>query len=167
MFRSLDYLSPGCIVYRPGSGVIAADDQFCSILGLPLGQVFGMTMADITYPDDLKANEWLLNQALITRDPFTIRKRYVTGSGELQWVENRYTVLQLNDKSPLVSMMTRRVAELAQSSDASDRSAERYAAYIVDMADGLARLATASCLHLTAELLVTAGKSVYDEGVID
>ena len=167
MFRSLDYLSAGCIVYRPGSGVIAADDQFCSIVGRPRAQVFGLTMSDLTYPDDLKANEWLLEQALVTRDPFIIRKRYVTGSGDLQWVENRYTILQLGDNTPLVSMLSRRVVELAQSDDASEQSARRYAAYIVDMADGLASLATSSCLHLTAELLRLAGKSVYDEAAIE
>ena len=43
-------------------------------------------MSDLTYPDDLKANEWLLEQALVTHDPFILRKRYVTGAGELQWV---------------------------------------------------------------------------------
>ena len=147
--------------------MIAADDQFCSIVGRPRQQVFGLSMRDLTHPDDLKANEWLLEQALVTREPFVLRKRYVTAAGELQWVENRYTVLQRDDDTQLVSMLSRRVPELAQSDDASEQSARRYAAYIVDLSEGLARLATSSCLHLTAQLLRLAGKSVYDEAAIE
>ena len=124
-------------------------------------------MGDLTYHEDLKTNEWLLDQALITREPFVLRKRYVTASGELQWVENRYTILQLDDRTPLVSMLSRRVAKVARSDDASEESARHYAEYIVDMAEGLATLATSSCLHLTAELLRLAGQTVYDEAVIE
>ena len=167
MFRSLDYLSTGNIIYRPGKGVIAADDQFCLIVGRTRAQVFGLTMADLTYPDDLRANEWLLDQALLTDEPFILRKRCITGSGELQWVENRYTVLRLDDGAPIVSMLSRRVTELAKSDEASEQSAQRLAAYIVDIAEGLAKLATSSCLHRTAELLRLTRHSVYDEAAIE
>ena len=124
-------------------------------------------MGDLTYHEDLKTNEWLLDQALVTREPFVLRKRYVTASDELQWVENRYTILQLDDHTPIVSMLSRRVAEVGRSDDASEESARHYAEYIVDMAEGLARLAASSCLHLTAELLRLAGQTVYDEAVIE
>lgn len=86
----LDTLEVGMAVCDETYRVVMADEPYARILGRPLAQVIGVGMADVTHPDDLACNAWMLAQAQKSGVGFTLRKRYIQPDGsQARWVEQR------------------------------------------------------------------------------
>ncbi len=128
---------------RYGGG--AACEGFSAIVERPTSALMGARMDDLTHPDDAQANGWLLDRALITRQPFVLQKRYVLKGGVSRWVESRYTVLFTAEDNSLVSMPCRAIDNPnAQIGDGL--GAAPIAAYLQDMARQMACIARQSNL---------------------
>ena len=158
VLKGLDHFPSGNVVYCPVRGVIAACEGFSAIVQRPVATLMGARMDDLTHPDDATINGRLLEQALVTRQPFVLQKRYIVGGGAPIWVESRYTVLCSSDDSPLVSMSCRRIEDRTPEVklNVSDSAV---AEYLSDMAFEMARLARASNLLEAGSLLSLAALS--------
>lgn len=162
MLRLLDRLSLGCALYSPKRGVFAADKAFADILGRDLEDIIGIGMRDVTHPDDIDANAWLLERALKTGGSFTLRKRYRLPCGEDRWVENRYAVFKMDDDDAIVSLQSRPAAPPQQ--PMQDREMARAIPdYARQMIGELAKLCAGAGLTATAELLAAADQIVEDD----
>ncbi|MHB8287085.1 MAG: PAS domain-containing protein, partial [Caulobacteraceae bacterium] len=152
----MDYLKVGSGIAEAGGGVIAADENLCTILRRPWKQVIGSRMEMMTHPDDRAANRWLLDQAVITSVPFTLRKRYIFADSPDQWVENRYTILKRDKPHPLIVFTSRRAdGPLVEASTA--KPGESYnREYVANLASGLAEMSRAAGDTLVRELFLSA-----------
>ncbi len=87
----LDHLNAGvCQTDRDGC-FVEANDRFCKITGYPKEELLGMSMLDITHPDDRDRSLQLLRDS---PDRFVIEKRYVKKSREVVWVSNSISTLK-------------------------------------------------------------------------
>jgi PAS domain S-box-containing protein len=74
-----------------------ANDAYCTIVGRARGELLGLTMQDITHPDDLERNTPLLDAARLKGAGFDIEKRYLRPGGEVVWVRNSVTPVRSDD----------------------------------------------------------------------
>ncbi len=68
------------------------NDRFCEITARSREQLLeGVTLADVTHPEDAGHSAPLLEKMFKTGEPLLVEKRYVLSSGELAWVINCVT----------------------------------------------------------------------------
>ena len=73
-----------------------ANQAFCTMLGVSRNTVAGLTVADVTHPDDLAVTEAAMRQTLIGATPgFTLEQRYRRADGRV--VHGATTVTLLRD----------------------------------------------------------------------
>lgn len=74
--------------------IISANETFCKIVEYDMIEIKGMSIADLTYPDDMPGDiehiKRLLNK---TESSFTIEKRYITKTGKQTWVNLTVSLL--------------------------------------------------------------------------
>jgi PAS domain-containing protein len=162
MLRLLDQFNMGCALYSPTRGCFAADQAFADILGRSIEDLMGLSMKDVTHPDDIAANKWLLEGALRTGASFAFKKRYRLPDQSDRWVQNRYTVFGSGDETILL-LQCRPVAQPAEPPKLEADVLGDLPRYVRDMTDELARLAAASGMSVTAELLTVAARMAADE----
>ncbi|MET0336523.1 MAG: PAS domain-containing protein [Caulobacter sp.] len=142
--------------------VVAANANYARILGRGIDAVIGLSMADITHPDDIGFNGKLISMAAATAEPFTVRKRYLTPDGDALWVENRVFALAAPPKQePLYLVVSRRIDGCPLVDGGQGRA--DIAEYVRDMSDQLARLARSVGLYEAEELLDLASMVVREE----
>ncbi|URD36085.1 PAS domain S-box protein [Methylobacterium tardum] len=78
-------------------GITEANDAYCKIVGRARGELLGLTMQDITHPDDLTRNIPLLQAVRLEGTGFDIEKRYLRPDGEVVWVRNSVTPVRADD----------------------------------------------------------------------
>ena len=88
-FRSIFELSPLGIglVSQRDQRFMQANQRFCELLGYSLEELRGMTVAEVTHPDDWHQSRHLF-QTLPTekQSVCTLRKRYLRKDGAVRWV---------------------------------------------------------------------------------
>ena len=156
----LDCLKVG-FALADASRTIATCPQYSDILGLPSDQAIGLTMEDVTHPDDIRVNRWLLDQAMDGAGGFTLRKRYVRADGTIQWVENKVTYFGDGAMAPVFLLASCPIKPPA-SKALERRSADPHAEYIADLARQLAQLAERARLGDAANLLHFASATLTD-----
>ena len=73
----------------------AVNDRFCTLVGLTREKLLaGMTVKDVTHPEDVPRNLRLFKRAAKTGEPFEIEKRYLRPDGSIVWVLNAVTALR-------------------------------------------------------------------------
>ena len=81
---------------------LIVNSAFCQMLGYPEEEVIQKTFADITHPDDVRADMELAEQLFKREIPFyRMQKRYVKKSGEIIWVNLTASVISGPDGEPL------------------------------------------------------------------
>ena len=132
--------------------VVWADPAYAGILGRPVARVIGVTVQDVTHPDDLDCNIWLFNQAKKIGGGFDLRKRYRLEDGGVQWVESPVVCLPGLAEAQMFLIACRPIepppAALVETLRAAD-----YSSYAADIAGQLAVLVGASRPGLGSELL--------------
>jgi two-component system, chemotaxis family, CheB/CheR fusion protein len=71
--------------------------HFCQIIQRSEHEMLGRPFTDFTHPDDIKRNLALFSNAIQTRHPYSLRKRYLRADGSFVWIE--VTVAPLSDES--------------------------------------------------------------------
>lgn len=75
----------GIALSLPGKGIILSNDRLGTILGRPAADLVGLTMRDITHPDDLVWNLPLFEKCAASAEPLLIEKRYLRPDGTSVW----------------------------------------------------------------------------------
>ncbi|MGY4397208.1 PAS domain S-box-containing protein [Sphingomonas sp. UYAg733] len=96
----IDQTSAGFAQVGLDGAFTLVNDRFCTIAGRARDELLGLTMQQITHPDDLPANLSLFEKAVRDGVPFTIEKRYVRPDGSTVWVNNSVTVVRMPDGTP-------------------------------------------------------------------
>lgn len=101
----------------PDGRFLRANGEICRILGRTHAEVLGLTVLDVTYPDDVPQSLDTVAEALRTDEPVTLDKRYVRPDGTYVWANSRVQTLHHgpNYPSTLLAVTTdltaRRLAE--------------------------------------------------------
>ena len=166
MLRSVEDLHVGMALCNLHNEILVADPGYSAILGREDASGLGLTMKDITHPDDRGCNDRLLDMLRSTREPFRITKRYLVGDKAI-WVENRVSWLGGDGDDARLLVLSRRLqhreaARTPLTAEQADTAATT-AAYIRDMASQLARMADRSHLPTTAMAMRLAGMLMIDE----
>ncbi|MDG2522582.1 PAS domain-containing protein [Caulobacter segnis] len=162
MSEVVDRLGLGVAFADHETRVLAANANYARILGRSLEAVMGLSMTDVTHPDDVGFNGRLIAMAAGTGEPFTVRKRYLLPCGEALWVENRVFALSAApQKEPLYLVVSRRIdgCPVVDEGDARAHMAE----YVRDVSGQLARMARSAGLFEAEELLDLASLIVREE----
>ncbi|MEI6708397.1 MAG: ATP-binding protein [Methylococcales bacterium] len=81
-FYQLDLV--GLTITSPEKGWIRVNDCLCNMLGYSEENLRQMTWAELTYPDDLAADEQLFEKLLANEiDGYSLEKRFVTRTGKI------------------------------------------------------------------------------------
>lgn len=73
------------------------NEAYCRIVGRTREAALGLTMQEITHPEDLLRNAPLFAAAARNGAPFDIEKRYVRPDGEAIWVRNSVSPVRSDD----------------------------------------------------------------------
>jgi PAS domain S-box-containing protein len=132
LFRSAMQSSPIGMALRGLDGRwLAVNRALADIVGYSEQELRGLTVRDLSHPDDLAIDEaWALEMLAGTRGPYSREKRYVHRDGHVVWIllsvtlvrstngEPRYFITQMNDISArkhAEAQLARQREELARS----------------------------------------------------
>ncbi|MGV3591648.1 MAG: PAS domain S-box protein [Gammaproteobacteria bacterium] len=82
-----------CIV-APNRYFLDANHGFCERLGYSRDELLGMTIVDITHPDDLQMTRQVFDRGVINDRTQVFDKRYLTKSGATIWMRLRSTAVR-------------------------------------------------------------------------
>ncbi|WP_317065640.1 PAS domain S-box protein [Methanoculleus caldifontis] len=103
--------------------IVKANPAFQQILGYSADELQEMTVAGITYPDDLEASRKCLVELVAgKRERYRLQKRYVTRSGEVVWA--RLTVTALRDTDGTVRYTLGMMEDITARKQAEEELAE-------------------------------------------
>jgi len=87
----------GMIIAAPNYRILNANKTVCEMLGYAEEELIGLSIADITLPEDIEKSATLSKQALTGEIPiFQIEKRYFKKNGEILWIN--LTVTTMHDQ---------------------------------------------------------------------
>ncbi|MBB3265800.1 PAS domain S-box-containing protein [Azospirillum sp. OGB3] len=75
---------------------LRVNDELCRILGRAREEVVGLSVADVTHPDDLAASHAAIEQALRTGETVALDKRYRRPDGTHVWANSGITIVPGN-----------------------------------------------------------------------
>jgi PAS domain S-box-containing protein len=108
-----------------GGRFTLVNDRFCEIAGWSQAELMGMTMQQITHPDDLISNLPLFDKAVRDGTPYTHEKRYIRKDGGVVWVNNSVAVIRRTGGDPFgVLAVTLDVTQRREDEEALRRSEE-------------------------------------------
>lgn len=73
------------------------NDYLCRLLGRSREELLGMSVADVTHPDDLLDSVAAIQRVIFTGETVTIDKRYIHADGRIIWANT--AINRLNDES--------------------------------------------------------------------
>jgi PAS domain S-box-containing protein len=79
---------------------LLANDRYCGIVGRGRDELLGLTMQEITHPDDLPRNLERFTAMVAGGSDFVIEKRYLRPDGSEVWVSNTVSLVRDSDGEP-------------------------------------------------------------------
>ncbi len=80
---------------------LRVNDRLCAIVGYGRQELLQKTFQEMTHPNDLKKDLWLLQQVMADQIPsFSIEKRYFHKDGSLNWANLTVSLLRNTDGKP-------------------------------------------------------------------
>jgi diguanylate cyclase (GGDEF)-like protein/PAS domain S-box-containing protein len=85
----------------PDGRWLRVNDRFCTIVGYSRQELLQKTFQEMTHPNDLKKDLWLLQQIIADQIPsFSIEKRYFHKDGSLIWANLTVSLLRNTEGRP-------------------------------------------------------------------
>jgi diguanylate cyclase (GGDEF)-like protein/PAS domain S-box-containing protein len=75
----------GIMEAEPDGRPRMTNQRFCEILGRTEGELQDCLISELTHPDDLSISRKLLNESLVSGEPYELEKRYVRPDGSVVW----------------------------------------------------------------------------------
>jgi PAS domain S-box-containing protein len=155
--------SVGLSEVDPSGRFVRVNDELCRLLGRPREALVGMTVLEVTHPDDLERTLDTLARAHDHGDPVRIEKRYLRADGGTVWAESSVTRFRTHNGLPgnllavTVDLTDRKAAEAAR--EASEQLLRQFS----DASADVLWVRDAETLHW--EYLSPAYAQVYGEPV--
>ncbi|MBS1126258.1 MAG: sensor-containing diguanylate cyclase/phosphodiesterase [Nitrospirae bacterium] len=127
----------GMIISAPNYWILNVNKATCEMLGYAEQELIGLSIADITLPEDLEKSVKLSRQALTGEIPFFhLEKRYFRKNGEIIWIN--LTVTAIHDQNGKV------LYAIGMMEDISERklSEQQKEKLISELQDALAEIRT-------------------------
>jgi PAS domain S-box-containing protein len=104
---------------------VKVNTALCQMVGYSEASLLQMTFADITYPDDLRADVELAERLFSGEIPFyTLRKRYVKKKGEIIWINLTGSIVHDKDGAPIYGLaMIEDITEVKHAQEVENRLA--------------------------------------------
>lgn len=117
-FRAtFDHTPAGIALVAPDGVFLEVNPSWSTITGYPPDDLVGRTFAEITHPDDLEADQQLVDEALRgERDTYRIEKRYHHRDGREIWVDLR--VAAVRDDSHQVAHFVSQILDITAAKQA-------------------------------------------------
>lgn len=114
LFRAVFDSAPLGICYADLEGrFLRTNRRMADILGRPQEALQGLSYSDITHPEDLERDQWLVQSCLAgERSTFEMEKRYLRPDGSVVWV--RLTVALVRDETGLPRMFVGQVEDITE-----------------------------------------------------
>ena len=98
---------------------VTVNSAFCQMLAYSEAELTQKTFAEITYPDDVRADLELAHRLFEGEIPFyRIQKRYVRKSGEIIWINLTKSIIHGPDGNPLYGLaMVEDITEIKRTQD--------------------------------------------------
>jgi PAS domain S-box-containing protein len=121
LFRVTFDRSPiGAAVVGIDQRITRANNELCRMLGYTEEEIVGMTLRDVTHPDDIEADLDNVRMVLAgRRDSFTMEKRYIRKDGGIIW--GHLTAGVVRDAGGRISYLVGMIEDITER-----RQAERY-----------------------------------------
>src|SRR5690606_20884202 len=68
--------------------LLLANDRYCEIVGRRRDELLGLSIHEVTHPDDARTNAAVFARLLQSGEPAFIEKRYLRPDGSSIWVNN-------------------------------------------------------------------------------
>jgi PAS domain S-box-containing protein len=133
-----------------GLALVGKDHHFlkvnaalCQMVGYSEASLLQMSFADITHPDDLRADEELANRLFSGEIPFyTLRKRYVTKNGEIIWISLTASLIHDREGEPIYGLgMMKDITEIQLAENTLRESQQRLVSIYNTVEDAIFHLA--------------------------
>ena len=100
--RAFEHAAVGICIFDPFGRFLEVNSSFCHLLGYAENELLGMSLQDVTHPDDREITLKRINQALAGDVQYIwLEKRYVHRDGHPLWVYVSSTLVRKPDGSPL------------------------------------------------------------------
>lgn len=96
---------------QPGRGFVMVNEPLAAILGRTPAQCVGLSVNDVTHPDDLIWNGPLFARHVGTGVPFDIEKRYLRPDGSFVWCRVRVSFVREGDATTLAVVIVQDLTE--------------------------------------------------------
>lgn len=141
-YRStVDQAAVGITHVSPDGRFLHVNRYFCDLVGYSEEELLGMSFRDITFAQDLSANEEQARQLLDGNlASFALEKRYVHKSGSLVWVHLTASVLFAAGGAPQYFIsVVRDISERKRAEDEIRQTSEAFRALAENTPDSVAR----------------------------
>jgi PAS domain S-box-containing protein len=161
--RGFDGAPIGMVIFDPSSDrFVEVNDAMCRLLGRSQAELIGMSVSDVTHPDDL--DQLVAARRDMTANPnlsYQVEKRYVRPDGSIVWVSLHATPVTRTDGSQRAMF-----AQVFDITERKEREA-RHALQVEDMQwlDRIRGAITSDRLVLYAQPIIdlTTGATVQQE----
>jgi len=88
----------GLALVESGGRFISANKTFCDLVGYNIAELQDRTYQSITHPDDVKYDAIMTSRIINGEETsFSMKKRYITKTGDVVWVLLRVNPVRRND----------------------------------------------------------------------
>ena len=141
-FRAIfETASVGIAQASPRTGIfLRVNEKYCAITGYSTSELLGMSVPDITYPDD-RQRDWEAFQSVVRGESsdYHLEKRYLRKDGATPWVNVNMTVLRDITGQPVSTVaVIEDISERKQAEAALQESETRYRRLHENMRDAFA-----------------------------
>ncbi|MEN6317374.1 MAG: PAS domain S-box protein [Syntrophaceae bacterium] len=132
----------GMAITSPEKGWLQVNDKLCEMLGYSRSELTRMTWADLTYPDDLAADEAQFKQLLAGEiDDYSIEKRFIRKDGTIVFTNISVGCVRRTDGSvDYALVLLEDITERKQAEEALRESEGRFRSTFEQAAVGIAHV---------------------------
>lgn len=140
LFRSIfENAAAGIVFCDPEGIVLHLNSTFSSMLGYEQGEIIGLNIGDLTYPEDFKIEVENLQHLLSGKtDIYRIEKRYARKDNTLLWCDVSISVIRDNENQPFTFVgIAIDISAKKQAEDMLKTSESRYRSVVSALSEGV------------------------------